>query len=910
MSLRGALLASIAFVPTIASAQSTGSEQQAAPPPPAAEAASTVDEVVVQGFRASLERALNIKRNASGISDAITAEDIGKFPDLNISESLQRIPGVTLERNAFGEGRAINLRGLGPQFTLVEVNGVTGTSNNDGGRSLGNSEGSGGRSFSFEVLASELFTGAVVNKTSLASQTEGGLAGTVSLQTPRPLEQKDGFHLSASALANYSGINEQTDPRGAVLLSYNAGKYGFTASVSYADTTYRSDTIEGGSWRAFSNSNTGPIKATADVGALLVANGPRYYYVKDHRKTFGSTLAFQARPTDELELTIDGIYGKLDSRRNALRDDMAIEGGANAPTNITVTNGAITKGDFTNIQQRVGANFYTTDEEFYQASASAKWTPAENWTITPMVGYSSRKNDSTFNLYSFRLANSAGVFDPGTVSYAVRGDYLDFGSTATDFKSNPQNFLFNTFAFRPTSDEDNEFSTKLDVERKFDTALKTVRFGVRYSDRDKTRQAFDTRLNRIASVPTTGLPSLAAAYTLVDFDVRGGGASVPNQLLNVDEAKMRALFLPNGLGGAPITGTVLARQVPNEASGTYQVGEKTLAGYAETEFEVDTFNLVAGLRFVRTEQTATGNRVVNANLPTQQITPVTVEQTYQFFLPSLTAKWEVVPDVILRAAYGRTLTRPNLGDVAPRESFNGIDASGGRGTMGNPELTPYTADNFDLGGEWYLGRGGLIGANVFYKDIKDFIDTTSFVENRTFPRQADAVLVTGPITFVRPVNGVSAKIKGFELTAQSRLDFVSDVLRNFGFVANYSYTESSADFATAGDVRSGGLPGLSKNSYNLVGYYDNGRFDARFSYSWRARFLAEFNSDFGIPRFTDPYGQLDFSANYEVTDNFSLQAQVLNLTRSQRTNKSSAFYLPFNVEELDRRIFVGGRVKF
>ncbi len=907
VSLRGALLASIAFAPGMALAQTTGGALPIATPP---DAGATVDEIVVQGFRASLERAISIKRDASGISDAITAEDIGKFPDLNISESLQRIPGVTLDRNAFGEGRAINLRGLGPQFTLVEVNGVAGTSNNDGARSLGNSEGSGGRGFSFEILASELFTGAVVNKTSLASQTEGGLAGSVSLQTPRPLDQKDGFHMSASVLGNYSGINEKSDGRGAALLSYNAGKYGVVASVSYADTTYRSDTVEGGSWRAFSNSNTGPIKASADVGALLIANGPRYYYVKDDRKTFGSTLSVQARPTDTLEFTLDGLYGKLDSHRNALRDDMAIEGGANAPTNITVANGVITKGDFTNIQQRVGANFYTTDEQFYQASASAKWTPTEHWIIAPMVGYSSRKNDSTFDLYSFRLANAAGVFDPGTVSYTVRGDYLDFGSTATDFVGNPQNFLFNTFAFRPTRDEDNEFSTKLDVERTFDSALKSIKFGARYSDREKSRQAFDTRLNRIAGTSTLAVPNLSAVASLVDFNVRGAGASVPNQLLNVDEDKVLALFLPNGRGGAPIAGTALTRQVPNEASGSYEVTEKTFAGYAEAQVEVERFNLVAGLRFVRTEQSATGNRVINANLPSQQITPVTVDKTYQFFLPSLTAKWEVAPDVVLRAAYGRTLTRPNLGDVAPRESFNGIDASGGRGTMGNPELTPYTADNLDLGAEWYFGRGGLIGANAFYKDIKDFIDTTAFVENRTFPRQADAVLVTGPITFVRPVNGVSAKIKGFELTAQSRLDFVSDALRDFGFVANYAYTESSADFATAGDVRSAGLPGLSKNSYNLVGYYDNGRFDARFSYSWRARFLAEFNSDFGIPRFTDPYGQLDFSTNYDLTDRFSLQMQVLNLTRSQRVNKSSALHMPFNVEELDRRILFGGRVKF
>ncbi|TPG20966.1 TonB-dependent receptor [Sphingomonas koreensis] len=911
---RSCALIALATASCPALAQSSPQADKAPPstaPAPDSDQETQPTDIVVTGFRASLARSLEIKRNATGISDAITAEDIGKFPDLNISESLQRIPGVTLNRNAFGEGRQINLRGLGPQFTLVEINGVPGTSNNDGSRDLGNSEGSGGRGFSFEILPSELFTGAVVNKTSLPSLTEGGLAGSVQLVTPRPLSQKDGLHFSASALGNYSEINGKVDPRGAAMVSYKpSDSFGIVAQIAYSDTTYLSNTIEGGSWRAFSNSNTGPIKAPANVGAALAANGPRYLYVRDHRKTLGATLSTQWRPTDTLELSVDGLYGRLKSNREQLRDDMAIEGGVNAPTNFTIDNGVITSGDFTNVQQRVGANYYTSDDRFFQVSGSVKWTPDEYWTITPMVGYSSRKEDGTFNLYSFRLASSAGVFDPGTVHYSTRGNFLDFNSTATNFDSNPQNFLFNTFAFRPTIDEDNEFSTKLDVERKFDSALKNVRFGIRYSDRDKTRQAFDVRLNRIAGTPTTGVPNLSAAYNFVDFGVPGGASFVPSQLLNVDEDKVRSLFLPNGLSGAPIAGTALARQVANEAGGTYGVSEKTLAGYAQAEFDVGNFNLVTGVRFIRTQQTASGSQVANANLPSQQITPVTIEKTYQFFLPSMTARWEVMKDVILRAAYGRTLTRPNLGDVAPRESFNGIDASGGKGTTGNPNLTPYTADNFDVGAEWYFSKDGLIGVNAFYKDIKDFIDTTSFVENRTFPRQSDAVLVTGPITFVRPVNGVSAKIKGVEVTVQSRLNFISPALRSFGFLANYSHTDSSANFATVGDVRSQGLPGLSKNSYNLVGYYDDGRFDARFTYAWRSRYLAEFAAEFGVPRFAEARGQLDFSANYDLTKNFSVQFQVQNLTKSQQANTSSALYLPYNVAELDRRFFFGGRVKF
>lgn len=872
------------------------------------------DVIVVTGFRASLERGLEIKRNATGISDAISAEDIGKFPDLNISESLQRIPGVTLNRNSFGEGQQINLRGLGPEFTLVEVNGVVGTSNNDGGR-FGNSDGGGGRGFSFEILSSELFTSAVVSKTSLASMVEGGLAGTVALQTPRPLNQDEGFHGSGSILGNYSSIKEDVDPRGSVLLSYNNNDvFGVAASLSYADTTYRSDTIEGGSWRAFGSANTGPIRASDDVRAAWNANGPRYYYFQDHRKTLGSTLTVQARPSDQVEITLDGIYGKLKSDRIALRDDMAIEGGANAPTNYTIENidgtNVITSGDFTNIQQRVGANFYHTDDEFYQLSGKVDFTPDAYWTITPSIGYSSRKVDRTADLYSFRLADSTGAFDPGTVSYDIRGDFLDFGSNTTDFMSNPEDFLFNVFIFRPSQDKDEEFSTKLDVTREFDSALSNVKFGMRYSDREKTRAASQTRLQRLAGVNAIDLPSLGDVGDLLPFHVSGQGSVAPDHLISVDEDAVRNTYLPNGLDGAPIAGTWIRPLPAFGGQQSYGVKEKTFAAYAQAEFNVDTFNLITGVRFVRTKQTASGFEVANAFQSNEQIIPVSASKTYQFFLPSAVAKWEVAPDVVLRAAYSRTLTRPNLGDVAPSETYNGIDESGGKGSKGNPNLEPYTADNLDLGAEWYFAKDGLIGGNFFYKDIKGYIDTTSFVETRTYPRQADGVLVSGPITFVQPINGVSAKIKGFEATIQSRLGFITPAMDNFGFVANYTYTDSSANFGQENDVRSQGLPGLSKNSYNLTAYYDDGRFDARFSYSWRARYLAQFSDDFGVPRFTDPYGQLDFSTNYEINDAFSVQLQVLNLNKAQAVNKSSALYLPYGVAELDRRVLFGGRVKF
>lgn len=886
--------------PSTAAAQSADSEAAQAQ---GAEQDAAGDTIVVTGFRASLERSLDIKREASGISDAITAEDIGKFPDLNISESLQRIPGVTLDRTSTGEGRAINLRGLGPEFTLVELNGLTGTSNGSGGRF---GLGGGGREFNFEILAAELFSGAVVSKTNLPELTEGGLAGTVQLSTPRPLDQKDGLSFAGSFLGNYSELADKVNPRGSALLSYNSNDmFGITASVAFADTDFTSDLISAGSWRAFSNYNTG-TPAPDNVRAALTPNVPGFAGFRENRETFGSTLTIQARPSDQIEIIVDGIYGKLDGNLIAYRNDAALEGGLDAPTNVVIEDGVVTSADFTRAQQRVGTNFIDTDEEFYQVSGSVKWQPNEYWTITPLVGYSSRTTDRTWDLWSFRLADAAGNFDPGTVSYTLRGDFLDLTSTETDFASNPEDFLFNVLIRRPNSDKDSEFTAKIDLMREFDGALSNVKFGARFSDRTKDRALVQTRIQRSAGVATTVPPSLANIFNLVDFQVRGSNA--PSQTLVVDRDAAMAAFFPNG---QPVTGTFNRTAFAgSNAAATFSIGEKTLAAYAQAEFDVGNLNLVTGLRFIRTQQNSSGFSVANQFAVNEQVTPVSIDSTYSFFLPALAARWEVAPDVVLRGAYSRTLTRPDLASLAPSETYGGIDESGGRGSIGNPDLQPFTSDNIDFGAEWYFSRDGLIGANIFHKSISGFIDTTNFVENRTYPRQADGVLVTGPITFTQPVNGVSAKITGIEFTAQSRFGFIAPALDNFGFVANYSYTDSSADFGAVGDVRSQGLPGLSKNSFNVTAYYDDGKFDARFSYAWRDRYLAQFSDDFGIPRFTDSFGQLDFSSNYNFNDNFSVQFQILNLTREQTINQSTGAYIPYGVSELDRRFLLGGRFKF
>lgn len=863
----------------------------------------TVDEIVVTGVRASILESLSQKRNETGFADAINAEDIGKFPDLNLSESLQRIPGVTLDRNAVGDGQAINLRGLGPEFTRVEINGMSGTSNGTGGR-FGNSTGS--RGFNFEILASELFSNAKVLKSNNASQEEGGLAGVVELETPKALDS-DGFRLSALGLGNYSEISEQVDPRGALLISNNWNDtFGISASVSFSDVRFRSDTAEGGSFRPFARANTGE-PAQDDVRAAFNPNGTRLYHFDEDRQTVGATLGLQWRPTDTFEIMVDGLYGTLDSERIITRDDMPIESGAGVPSNVTIQDGVITSGTFTGIQKRVGTNYLETDEELFQIVGRADWTPTANWRISPFIGYSSREADRIFDLYSFRYAEN-GVFDVGTVNYDIRGDFVDFGSDVTDFGGSPENFLFNVFILRPSNDKDTELNTKLDFEHTFtDGTLRSVQFGIRYADREKDRILTQERLQRTAGTDITVPPSLAAVSELVDYRVRGNDPNVPTQILSVNPDLVRDVFYP---GGQAVDGTFI-RPLPGfGAQQSYSISEETFNAYVQANFDLERATLDVGLRLVHTDQTSNGNTVANIFQSTEQITPISVSKSYTEYLPSANLRYDLTDELVFRAAYNKTLTRPSLDQLAPSETVAGIDEGGGTGTRGNPELDPFTADNFDIGLEWYFAEEGLLAATIFYKDIDGFIDTETFTEDRTFPRQADGVLVTGPILFTQPVNGVAAEITGLEIAAQARFTFLPGALANFGGIVNYTFTDSSADFAAEDDVRSQGLPGLSENSFNAVLYYDDGRLDARLAYAWRDRYLAQFADDFGVPRFTDAFGQLDLSASYRITDRLIVQLQALNLTREQFVNQSTDRFLPYGVAELDRRFLFGLRYTF
>lgn len=859
---------------------------QQATSPATVPSSESVEEIVVTGVRGSLTRALQAKQEAVSVVDVITAEDIGKFSDNNLSEALQRIPGVTIDRSELGEGNQINLRGLGPQFSRTEVNG-----------------GSAFNGFDFSVLASELFSTIRVEKSPTAASTEGGLAGTVYEETPKPFEFPD---LTATATMGASiGQEGDTVPRGFALISKNwDDRYGLSASIAYSETDFRTSQVSFGSWGPFRQIASPTALATAPA-ALLDAATPRttaYYSYILQRNNIGGTLAFQARPTDTFDFTADFIYAHSDSDRWDDRPDAPLEpreGGIEAPTNYTISNGAVTSATFSDVQNRIGTSYRPADDEVYQLSLRGNWQPAEQWTISPGLTFAHHDVQNELQLFSFAINHT-------DFTYSVAGDYADFSSNRTDFSSNPQDYGLNVFFFDRNEVEEDELLAKLDFERSFETAgVSALKFGLRFTDRTSDAEgAFSVLIQGSSALLPSAPTSLAPAALHRNFAVDGAPGGVPGSILAADVERVKDLFYGNA---DPYSADGFIRDPNDSALRTFSIDEQTLAGYVQGDFEFGPVRLNAGVRLVRTESSSDGSQLIDG-----VVSPRSDSNSYTNYLPALNVRYEMSPDLLLRATYSRTVNRPLLNDLRPSTV---IDSGPRTGSRGNPDLQPYTADQADLGIEYYFHNGALLNLTGFVKEIDSLITQTTVQELATFPDQLTREPIQGLIAFTQPANGDSATVQGLEVGIQSPFYFLPGALRNFGGILNYTYADSEASVTDATGGRATALPGLSKDSVNAVLYYDNGRFDTRLAYAWRSTYLRDdaVGRQFGAERFIKAFGQLDLAVNLRIFDHLLINVQALNLLDEQRfeaTRFPGIPDLPTNVLELERRFLLGARFTF
>lgn len=855
--------------------------------------AAQSDEIIVTGFRESLASAINIKRNSTSAIDAIKAEDIAEFPDLNLAESLQRIPGVAISR-VNGEGRNISVRGLGPEYTRVRINGMeaigtTGGTDNSGGVNRG-------RGFDFNIFSSDLFNSLAVRKTATADVEEGSLGATVDLQTARPFDFKEATAV-ISAQASYNDLAEQVTPRlsGLVTTSTADGRFGVLLSVAYEKRRLREEGANitrwtyGGFNGGFAPSSTIAGYTIAQINdpnpetALFHPRIPGLVSYDIEQERLGAALSLQFQPTPSTLLTLDGLYSRLDGTRSEAQFQAIgfSRSGVGKPQSIIRSgvvdeNNNIVSGTFDNVDLRTQARFDKLTTDFYQATATLAQDIGDRLKFGGVVGYAkSEFANPVQTTVTLDAANTPGFFYDFTTRFPTIRPGVDI--------TNPATFAFNNGAsevrIRPQTVSNSFTNAKGFLEWEASNTIK-LKVGA-----DWRRFEYDsTERRRLTgeSVVQTLTPAQIAAGT-TQFDGFGKGITVPagtpSGWVVPDLAAFEALY---GIYTNPIyaTGGIEA----TSARGSFTtVREDDVGLWAMGEFNLANAGIPVrgdvGVRYVRTDQRSSGyaSRGTTFDL-------VTADRDYTNWLPSGNVVWDVTDTLLFRVGAAKTIARAGIGSLSPGGN---VSISGGNRSFssGNPDLRPTESTNVDIALEWYPTRGALYALSFFHKDISTFVQTLSVdvpfnqlglpvsLLAGTSAQPTDVFIVS------QPVNSDGGKLKGFEVNVQQPLTFLPGLLQNLGVLANYTYVDSDISYLTATGSVTQPLIGLSKHAANGTVYYETQRFSVRGSVAYRSRYLTavpgtEGNAYNGTSSTTN----IDAQISYNVTDAFKLSLEGINLT--------------------------------
>jgi iron complex outermembrane recepter protein len=904
-----------------ASPPSTTPAQSTPAPSASAPENETLEEVVVTGFRRSLEVALEIKREATGVVDSIVAEDIAKFPDNNLAESIQRIPGVAITRDG-GEGKNISVRGLGPDFTRVRINGMEAQAITDGITAINR-----GRNFDFNVFASELFSRIDVHKTAAADLDEGSLGATVDLYTARPFDYS-GFKTAGSLKAGYSELSGEVDPRAALLISNTWGdkKFGALASVAYSENNRVLNGSNSGNWDV-GTSNGGfcnpslPRCAGSNAAAFSVANGvtswhPRFLrYWEDtlDQKRLGVTGTLQWAPTDNTLVNFDTLYSHFEGvHTQPTMEPIAFSRPASqgGKPEIVIRDaqvdaaGSLVYGVFDNVDIRSEDIYDAFETDFLQMTLSANHEFTDRFSVNALAGSarSDQDNDKDLVVQMDRFNVDGFTYD---MRNGAKTPAINWGFDVTD----PNAWYFGRLVTQPggtgaTGPEirlrpnrtDNTYDVgQVAAKYNFGGALNFTLNGGVQAKKYTFRQSGE-RLVR----GEPDMPNLPAGVTNADLTRMFCGL----ERLDVPDGTPRCWLIPNALAIADAYGVFNAPPGSRyEVSGTITgargdnrfVEEKDNGAFLQAVIDTELFGRTLkgdlGLRYVKTKQES---QFLAGTSTSASLT--TINREYSDTLPSLNLSYEVVDDLLLRFGAAKVMARPGLGGLAAATTVN--VAGGARSVnTGNPFTDPYRAKDYDLSVEWYFAPRSVASVGVFYKDISTYIQNVTTVapfSTTGLPASLldnTGVTVNDTFTISNIINTPGGPLKGIEVGYQQPFEFLPAPFNGFGMLLNYTYVDAEiAYFATAnGTVTSkNSLLNLSKNAYNATLYYGKGPFEARTSFTYRDFYLTAVPGSGNAPTNNPPISvdangvpetkYLDFSASYKFTDHFTASLEAINLT--------------------------------
>jgi iron complex outermembrane recepter protein len=896
-------------------------------------------EIVVTGVRGSLLRSSDAKRNASTIVDAISSEELGKFPDRNVAEALGNIPGITVGRDGRGEGKNITIRGLGQDFAITTLN----------GRILPTDTGD--RSFAFDVLPSEMISGAEVKKAVQASALEGSIGGNVDLKSARPFDRK-GFHLSGSLEGNYGDLSKKFGFKasGVVSTTFADDTMGILVSATYSKNKFRTDNLG----EYFPVSETELSQQTDFNGDGQIDQNPdgkRYIFpsfysngvVLGERERLGLSGAYQYKPSDTLTILIDGLYSRykeiasnyrqsnfLNPRNDVNEFDPAnpgnglkwVPGSIKTDANGVVTNFAIND---------LVAEVLTTDEprtvNTYQIGGHIDWQPSERLSLS-FDGYQGQAKRNTGGKNRFVVAGITGA----SAVFATRENGLpDLAITIpggrTIDQATDNDFRAHYIGIQGDNLQDKIYGLKLDGAYDVaDSGLRAIKFGASLTDRRKTRNvidnAFTTSCNYCgypftfgeigASVvrpfPVSGLLNDRAGNFPRNFPV----FDIDTYLAALPRADNNLAIL-NPATGLPYPTGYSTQIVEPDLIQSFRIREKTYAGYVQADFSGDNWRGDIGLRIVNTKVNSSGanftiksivklpGNTADFDIQYNDPTPAIGGGSYTKFLPAANFAYDFTDQLRLRLAAAQVIARPTFEQLSPASD----PTSSSSGTFvifdaGNPNLKPTTANQFDASLEYYLGSRGSFSVAAFYKDIKNFV--TSVPVNVTITPTAQPTGAPATIDFTRFIvtNGDSAKVFGVEIGGQYFFE------NGFGIQANATFNDSKA---RTGGVKTK-LAGAIPFSANAKLFYEKNGINAQVSYNYASRYTqAEQGAIAGLSVKEDAYNEVSASFGYDITENITIYVEGSNLLNSAIKRYNTYRNVPAFYEASGRTFFFGIRGK-
>ncbi|WP_164847421.1 TonB-dependent receptor [Sphingobium algorifonticola] len=929
-------------MPALASAQQSA-ESQAIQPDPAAgsDAAQTEgdssQDIVITGTRRSLEDALATKRASSIIVDSISSEGIGKLPDLNLAESLQRVPGVQINRSANRRQGTVSIRGLPGDFAQTLIN----------GQYLASPDVS---NFSYGTVRSEVFSGIDVIKAQGADQLTGGLSGLINLRTGSAMDAKQG--LAVSVDGTYEELTQKIAPGGAVTAAYQIvpDVLAIRGAFGYKSSNFRIDNFQVNTYDRIAGATT-PTDNTDDILRPREVRLPNQRIKSD---SLSGSFGLEWRPSDSLTAEILGFYN--DFRSDADQNEFLVS--VQSTSTVTALGSPVQSGDFGStisalriVNPQINVDTRLLTEKFRTGAITGRlaWTN-DDWTVTGTGHYTKATRDvltqgyqsiqravAGGNGYSVDIDTGSGKLQDAIFKLTPgAGQLVDlqqrFGApiapTYREVQATGRPGASFLGGFRNQDESEDELSISLDIAKAFQSGpLSAIRVGAVYRDKSQDQS------QSIAGLFGANLASLSNSF--YGYSIFGGGASYLNgkadgiDLSGYGQLDVRAITAAiTPVSGVPAGNAYFIgpEGLVNFFDSTalsliYTNSQKIYGGYAMLDIDQDLSDTIKvrgnlGVRYERSERATQAQRQ-----------PQVLSLEYENLLPSANLIFEFGRSLVLRTSYTETLRRPQVDSFAVLRSV-AVDGTGQIVTvgLGAADLKPFTSENLDISLEWYNRNGSSISLMGFRKKITDYAGTTRICPSdgggfgfgaltdasgvcRTVnasPAQGSfpAVLQGAAVNINVTANQDAFVLSGFEVSVQQNLDFLPAPWNGFGGQVNYT----NVDFETKGTFR---LGEISKHTVNAIVYYEVERFGLRAAYNYRSGyFLASAGTQTGADRSVKSRAQIDLSGSLNITDRLSLTADAFNITNAQLIEFEGASNRIRNYFEYGRTYSVGVRYRF